>query len=72
MITLQELALHGWDLARAVGRPYQVSGAAAAVLAVVEQIAEQARATGGYGPAIAAPAGADAFARALAASGRAA
>ncbi|MEW2385923.1 TIGR03086 family metal-binding protein [Micromonospora sp. NPDC047707] len=70
-ITLQELALHGWDLARATGREVVVTATAAeAVLAIVEQIGEQARATGGYGPALPAPAGAGTFERALAASGR--
>ncbi|MCP3816871.1 TIGR03086 family metal-binding protein [Streptomyces sp. A3M-1-3] len=72
-ITLQELALHGWDLARATGRDFAVSEEAAqAVLGVVGQIAEQARGTGAYGPALEAPADAGAFAQALAASGRAA
>lgn len=70
-ITLQELALHGWDLARATGADYRPGDAAAqAVLGVVEQISEQARSNGGYGPAVTAPADATVFERALAASGR--
>jgi uncharacterized protein (TIGR03086 family) len=70
-ITLQELALHGWDLARGIGSDYPLSDASAeAVLGVVEQLAEQVRATGGYGPAVAVPADAPVFERALAASGR--
>ncbi|TYC76408.1 TIGR03086 family protein [Streptomyces sp. CB01881] len=70
-VTLQELALHGWDLARATGRPFPVGEEAAAVLlGVVEQLADQARANGGYGPALTAPGGAPAFERALALSGR--
>ncbi|MBV6696674.1 TIGR03086 family protein [Kitasatospora aureofaciens] len=70
-VTLQELALHGWDLARAAGVDY-VPGEVAAetVLAVVEQLAERARANGSYGPALPAPADSAAFERALAASGR--
>ncbi|MEU5532191.1 TIGR03086 family metal-binding protein [Streptomyces sp. NPDC020362] len=70
-ITLQELALHGWDLARAVGLPFPVGEEAAIqLLGVVEQIAGQARANGGYGPAVTAPVDASAFDRALALSGR--
>ncbi|MCF1510939.1 TIGR03086 family metal-binding protein [Streptomyces glomeratus] len=70
-ITLQELALHGWDLARATGRPFIVSEETARVtLGVVEQIAEQARATGGYGAPVPTAADAPAFHRALATSGR--
>ena len=70
-ITLEELALHGWDLARATGRPFTLSEATARVaLGAVEQIAEQARATGGYGPPVPVPADAPALRRALGASGR--
>jgi uncharacterized protein (TIGR03086 family) len=70
-ITLQELALHGWDLARATGRPFTLGEDTARVtLGVVEQIAEQARSTGGYAPPVPESAGARAFQRALAASGR--
>ncbi|MGW5482776.1 TIGR03086 family metal-binding protein [Streptomyces sp. NPDC004008] len=70
-ITLQELALHGWDLARGAGREVVLTeDTAQAVLAVVEQIADQARATGGYGEALDTPAHGGPFERALAASGR--
>ncbi|MCX5318181.1 TIGR03086 family metal-binding protein [Streptomyces sp. NBC_00154] len=70
-ITLQELALHGWDLAHATGQPFVVGEEAGTVLlGVVEQIADQARAKGGYGQAVTAPADASAFDRALALSGR--
>jgi uncharacterized protein (TIGR03086 family) len=70
-ITLQELALHGWDLARAAGRPFSLGEETArVVLGVVEQIAEQARSTGGYAAAVPVSAAAPAFHRALAASGR--
>jgi uncharacterized protein (TIGR03086 family) len=70
-ITLQELALHGWDLACAAGRPFTLSEETARItLGVVEQIAEQARATGGYGAPVAVSADASALHRALAASGR--
>ncbi|MGW7370049.1 TIGR03086 family metal-binding protein [Streptomyces sp. NPDC054841] len=70
-ITLEELALHGWDLARAIGRSFPVgTGTQKAVLGVVDQIADRARSNGGYGPALEAPAGAFPFDQALAASGR--
>ncbi|MGW1881405.1 TIGR03086 family metal-binding protein [Streptomyces sp. NPDC001970] len=70
-ITLEELALHGWDLARATGRGFPVTaGTGQAVLGIVEQIAEQARSNGGFGPPLEAPADASPFDRALAASGR--
>ncbi|MFE2089528.1 TIGR03086 family metal-binding protein [Streptomyces sp. NPDC059460] len=70
-ITLQELALHGWDLSRAIGRTFTVSEETAEVtLTVVEQLAEQARVNGSYGPALEASADGPAFDRALAASGR--
>ncbi|GAA1226768.1 TIGR03086 family metal-binding protein [Kitasatospora nipponensis] len=70
-ITLQELALHGWDLAGATGRRFRVGeDSANTVLAVVEQIAANARATGAYGEPVAVSADASAFDRALAVSGR--
>lgn len=70
-ITLQELALHGWDLARATGQPFGVSdGTGRITLGVVEQIAEQVRGNGGYAQAVPVPGDAPAFQRALGASGR--
>ncbi|MEV7384604.1 MULTISPECIES: TIGR03086 family metal-binding protein [unclassified Streptomyces] len=70
-ITLQELAVHGWDLARATGRPFSLGeDTGRLVLDAVEQIADQVRGNGGYGPPVAVPADAPAFRRALATSGR--
>ncbi|MGW7402308.1 TIGR03086 family metal-binding protein [Streptomyces sp. NPDC054833] len=70
-ITLHELALHGWDLARATGLPFAVSEETARIaLGVVEQIGGQVRENGDYGPPVAVPADASAFQRALCASGR--
>ncbi|MFD5795163.1 TIGR03086 family metal-binding protein [Streptomyces diastatochromogenes] len=70
-ITLQELALHGWDLARATGQPFGVSDETGRIaFGVVEQIAEQVRGNGGYGPAVPVPDDAPAFQRALGTSGR--
>lgn len=70
-ITLEELALHGWDLARATGRPFDLGDETAQlVLSAVEEIAEQARANGAFGPPVPVPADAPAFHQALGASGR--
>jgi uncharacterized protein (TIGR03086 family) len=71
IITLQELAVHGWDLARATGQPFEVGEAAGrAALEAVDQIAGNARVSGAYGPPFDVPATAPAFHRALADSGR--
>ncbi|MER5459876.1 TIGR03086 family metal-binding protein [Streptomyces sp. NPDC002668] len=70
-ITLEELALHGWDLARATGQEFAIGeDAAQAALGAVEQIAEQARTNGAFGPPVPVSADAPAFHRALGASGR--
>ncbi|NUP17553.1 MAG: TIGR03086 family protein [Streptomyces sp.] len=70
-ITLEELALHGWDLARATGRPFDLGEETAQlVLGAVEGIAEQARANGAFGPPVPVAADAPAFHRALGAGGR--
>jgi len=70
-ITVQELALHGWDLATATSQPFALGeGSTKTVLKVVEEIAEQAGASGAYGPPVPMSADASAFHRALAASGR--
>ncbi|TQK50375.1 uncharacterized protein (TIGR03086 family) [Streptomyces sp. SLBN-118] len=70
-ITLEELALHGWDLAMATGRTFAISEEAGqATLGAVEQIAEQGRTNGAFGPPVSVPADAPAFHRALGASGR--
>ncbi|MEU6770007.1 TIGR03086 family metal-binding protein [Streptomyces sp. NPDC046759] len=70
-LTLQEMALHAWDLARATGRPFAPGEETGRLtLGVVEQVAEQARSNGVFGPAV--PVGDDepAFRRALGRSGR--
>jgi len=70
-ITLHELALHGWDLAQATGRPFGLSqDTERAAVGAVEQLAEQARRNGSYGPPVPVPSDAPAFERALGASGR--
>ncbi|MGP4011098.1 TIGR03086 family metal-binding protein [Streptomyces sp. 4N124] len=70
-VTLEELALHGWDLACATGQPFTLGDETAqAVLTAVEQIADQARSNGGYGPPIPVAPDAPALHQALGASGR--
>jgi uncharacterized protein (TIGR03086 family) len=68
---LAEFALHGWDVARAVGAPYDVpEDVGRAVLAAVEPLASMGRDGGWYGPEVPVPAGAPAFERALGLAGR--
>ncbi|WP_326653358.1 MULTISPECIES: TIGR03086 family metal-binding protein [unclassified Streptomyces] len=67
----KELAVHGWDLARATGQDYRISDAAAAlILTVVDEHAEIYRQYDGFADAVPLPDGAPAFDRALADSGR--
>ncbi|WP_433275159.1 TIGR03086 family metal-binding protein [Pseudonocardia xinjiangensis] len=70
-IMTAEFAVHAWDLAVATGQPLQVPPALAqVVLEGVESIAQMGRDGGWFGAAVDVPAGAPAFERALAASGR--
>lgn len=67
----KELAVHGWDLARATGQDYRISDAAAAlILTVVDEHAEIYRQYDGFADPVPLPDGAPAFDRALADSGR--
>ena len=69
-ITLQELVLHGWDLAAAVGYDYEPPAeVSAAVRQIVEAGAQRARDLGVFGPPVEAAAGDD-LGVALAGSGR--
>ncbi|WP_405610076.1 TIGR03086 family metal-binding protein [Streptomyces sp. NBC_01508] len=66
-----EMALHGWELARATGQEFRLSEESAAfVLGVVEEYAEMYRKYDGFADPVAVPATAGTFGRALAASGR--
>ena len=66
-----EFAVHAWDLAVATGRSVEVPDElGAAVLEGVLAMAPSGRDGGWFGPEMAAPAGASAFERALATSGR--
>jgi hypothetical protein len=70
-LMLAEFVLHGWDLARAVGAPYDVPAALGeATLAAVTPIAQRGRDGGWYGPEVPVPAGAPALDRALGLTGR--
>ena len=70
-LTLQELVLHGWDLAAATGQDYEPAPeVAAAIRMVVEKGAENARAVGAYGPTVEVSPESGEFDRALAGSGR--
>lgn len=66
-----EMALHGWELARATGQEFRLSeDAAAFVLGVVDAYAEMYRTYDGFADPVALPVTAGTFDRALAASGR--
>lgn len=75
LVALDEVLLHGWDLAAATGQAYAPSDAeAAAVLPIVTppEDPEQAAAerAGLFGPALPVPASAGAFEKVLALAGR--
>ena len=75
LVALDEVLLHGWDLARATGQTYDVSDAEAdAVLPIVtpEQSDPDGRGRGDlFGPVVAVPADAPPFDRVLGLAGRA-
>ncbi|MEV6108185.1 TIGR03086 family metal-binding protein [Streptomyces sp. NPDC051940] len=70
-LVVKEMAVHGWDVARSTGQQLTVSDRAGeAVLRVVEEHAEIYRQYDGFAEPVEPPAGATAFERALALSGR--
>ncbi|HVK21206.1 MAG TPA: TIGR03086 family metal-binding protein [Actinokineospora sp.] len=70
MVALNELTLHGWDLAVATRQPYSVDEKTArACLSFVEQFGDENRAPM-FGPALPVAVGAPVFDRVLALSGR--
>ncbi|MBB5853440.1 TIGR03086 family metal-binding protein [Amycolatopsis umgeniensis] len=70
-MVLGEFVLHGWDLARAVGRSVDVAPEAAeAVLASAAAMGDQARAMKVYGEEVVVSDGATTFERALGTTGR--
>jgi uncharacterized protein (TIGR03086 family) len=70
-VTLNELVMHGWDLARATGQRYDPDAAdVAAILPFLEAFASPEGVPGLFGPAVTVPHGAPEFDRALGLSGR--
>jgi uncharacterized protein (TIGR03086 family) len=68
---IMELALHGWDVAKATGQDYTCDEAVAqALIQTVEAQAELFRKYQGFADAVTVPADASTFDRALALSGR--
>jgi len=68
---IMEMALHGWDVAKATGQEYHADDATAeALLHTVQEQAELFRKYQGFADAIGAPEDATAFDRALRLSGR--
>jgi len=74
VVALDELVLHGWDLARATGQPFSCDPASTdAVLAFTTESARPERAAerdGLFGPVVEVPDDASAFDRALGLAGR--
>ena len=70
LVALGEITFHGWDLARATGQDYQCDEATATALEGFVQAFDAAGTPGMFGPAVEPPAGAGAFERAVARSGR--
>ncbi|POM27416.1 TIGR03086: family protein [Actinomadura rubteroloni] len=70
-LIVKEMAVHGWDVAKATGQEFEVPSATGEFLyGVVERNAEMYRQYKGFAEPAAEPAGATAFERALALSGR--
>ncbi len=74
LVALNEVQMHGWDLARATGQRYEVDDELAeAVLPIVTptgDAADDAAREGMFGPPVDAPQGASLFDRALGLAGR--
>lgn len=73
VIALDELVLHGWDLAVATGRPFTPDDDAVAVLEFTDAMSapgQEASREGLFGPVVAVPADVPPFDRALGNSGR--
>ncbi|HEX2316822.1 MAG TPA: TIGR03086 family metal-binding protein [Thermomonospora sp.] len=71
LMVTKEMAVHGWDVAKATGQEFGVSEEAGEfLLGVVEEFAEMYRQYDGFGDPVSVDASAPAFQRALALSGR--
>ena len=66
-----EVILHGWDLARGTGQDVEFDDAAVErALEIMDEIGEQGRAGGAFGPEVQVPDDAEPFAKVLAKAGR--
>lgn len=71
LVTLDELVMHAWDLARATGQPYEPDPAdVAAIMPFLEAFGGEQGVPGLFGPAVPVPDDAPLFDRALGLSGR--
>lgn len=70
LVALDELVLHGWDLARATGQPYDCDDATASACMAFVGTFEESGTPGLFGPAIPVADDASALERVLARSGR--
>lgn len=70
VVALGELVLHGWDLARALGQPYECDEESARLLRIYVEGFDPAGTPGMFGPAVEVPAGAEPFEAVLARTGR--
>ncbi|WP_245817150.1 TIGR03086 family metal-binding protein [Geodermatophilus saharensis] len=70
VVALDEVVVHGWDLAVATGQPYDVDDAAAEACRAFAESFGDDRPPGLYGPVVPVPADAPALHRLLGATGR--
>jgi uncharacterized protein (TIGR03086 family) len=71
VVALDELIIHGWDLARATGQPYQCDTASAeAIIQFLSQFADNRGKGTGFGPVVEVAANASLLDRAVGLSGR--
>ncbi|WP_063730859.1 TIGR03086 family metal-binding protein [Streptomyces sp. RTd22] len=71
VVALDELVIHGWDLARATGQPYDCDpGSAEAIIGWLSSFPDEERPKEIFGSVVAVPEGASALDRAVALSGR--
>ncbi|MBL1099949.1 TIGR03086 family metal-binding protein [Streptomyces coffeae] len=71
LVALDELVIHGWDLARATGQPFDCdSGSAEAVIGLLSQSALEDRPKELFGPVVPVPESAPPLDRAVGLSGR--
>jgi uncharacterized protein (TIGR03086 family) len=72
VVALDEIVMHGWDLARATGQPFTCDPASTTVILTFLEmaVAQDAPREGLFGPVVAVPEDAPAFDRALGLAGR--